>query len=145
MGLSGCGGRQQGLPWVGTLLAFQVCSPPGLTCSPRVTHPEFVGLERWAEIRSSGGHHQGEALGPCWNGAQPLAQNSRLAKSGCSEQTLSQVVRELWGNFYRAESWTLGTSAPFQSVLAGRTQAADVPSPLWGLFDNINISVYFTL
>lgn len=131
MGLSGGGWRAVGQP----LQVLQVHSTP----QAQPAHPEFVGLEREERALEDTILPEAGGLGAPLEGSPPPATNARAAKSRGSKGALGRVRREL----FEAESWTLRLQAPPSLGWLGGPRLPDAPSPLWGLFDNINISVYF--
>lgn len=127
----------------GGALILQACNALDLACLPRVTLLS-VGLERWTEIRSCAGEAQG--FGAPLGGSPPASHRPLNRKRRYSERTPRGSTRELMGSFYRMKSGLEDVSPLL--VCAGRDarlRPPAIPSPLWILFDNINISVYFTL
>lgn len=117
--------------------ALQSCNAPGLACLPRVTLLEFVGLERWAEIRSAARGAGG--LGVPQGGSSPGREAATLKE-------LLGVREGALGKLYRLKA-ELGDVSPLLVYAAGRPGLwlSATPPQLRILFDNINISVYFTL
>lgn len=129
--------------------ALSRCQPPWPGLPPtRVTPPEFERLERWASVRNSGGtppFQRLKAPGPRWKGAHPLATDPRRQQA--------DALKEHWAGaggsprvVFSRPAVGFGDFGPPSGLgRLGGPRLPGAPSPLWGPFDNINISVYFIL
>lgn len=112
--------------WDGSSRAAPPGSPGAWPTWASPLTPGSLALSLWAwgdghKLWGTSFFQRLEALGPRWKGASPHpATNARAAKGRGWKGALSRVGRELFGT----ESWTMGTSGPFQPGLARRAQAA---------------------